>query len=47
MDSRMSVADFETCLALASEGCKAVASQMRKVLLKHTKALAVATGAVK
>lgn len=42
MDGRLPVDEFEECVALAVEGCKAVAGVMRKALVAHTKALMAA-----
>jgi exosome complex component RRP41 len=47
MDSRLPLENFDACVQLAVEGCKAVAGQMRKALLKHTQNLAIATGAAR
>jgi exosome complex component RRP41 len=46
MDGKLPPEVFEECVALAAEGCKAVASVMRTELLKHTKRLAITTGIV-
>lgn len=46
MDGKLPAEVFEECVALAVEGCKAVASVMRQELLKHTKRLAITTGIV-
>lgn len=46
MDGRLPPEVFEECVALAVEGCKAVASVMRAELLRHTRRLAVTTGLV-
>lgn len=45
MDGRLPPEAFEECVALAIEGCKAVAGVMRKALVSHTKALMAAGGA--
>lgn len=47
MDNRLPIDKFEECVQLAMGGCRAVAEAMRKELLRHTRRLAVATGAIK
>ena len=44
MDSRVAIDTFETVLALAEEGSKAVAQFMRQRLREHTQQLALARG---
>eukprot|EP00879_Flechtneria_rotunda_P003558 GHRR01003792.1.p1 GENE.GHRR01003792.1~~GHRR01003792.1.p1 ORF type:complete len:250 (+),score=66.73 GHRR01003792.1:129-878(+) len=44
MDGKLPPEMFEECVALAVDGCKAVASVMRGELIRHTKCMAVATG---
>lgn len=46
MDGKLAPDVFEECVALATDGCKAVASVMRQELIRHTKRMAVATGLV-
>lgn len=46
MDGKLPPEVYEECVALAVEGCKAVASVMRQELLRHTKRLAITTGIV-
>lgn len=46
MDGKLPQELFEACVALAADGCKAVASVMRQELIRHTKRMALATGGV-
>jgi exosome complex component RRP41 len=46
MDGKLLPDVLEECVALAVEGCKAVASVMRQELLRHNKRLAITTGIV-
>lgn len=39
MDGRLSQAEFEEVVALALEGCKIVAGEMRRAMVAHTRAL--------
>ncbi|GAX81482.1 hypothetical protein CEUSTIGMA_g8911.t1 [Chlamydomonas eustigma] len=44
MDNRLPIDTFEAVVALAQEGCRAIAQYMQGILLEHTKRLSIAKG---